>query len=123
MDYKSSMGQFAQDVREKVETAGDRVTTQLDRGREAAAQKMEDAAATLSQKAADFPAGRGLADSLEHTAQRIEGSARYLREHDVDMMLNDARETVRMHPGGALAVAAVTGFVLGLLLNRDRAEP
>jgi ElaB/YqjD/DUF883 family membrane-anchored ribosome-binding protein len=120
MEYKSSVERFAHEMKEKVEDAGGRVASQLDRGRESAAQKMDEAAAAISRKAAEFPVGKGLADTLDHAAHRIEGGARYLREHDVDTVLNDAREKVRMHPGGALAVAAVAGFALGLLLTRNR---
>jgi len=119
---QEKMGRLAHDVRDKAADASEKIAEKFDRGREAAADKMEDAATTLSQTAAEFPAGRGLADTLEGAAQRLGAGARYIREHDLEAVLNDTRDCVRTHPGGALAVAAAAGLVLGLLLSRDRSE-
>ena len=118
------LDQIAHEAREQLEQVGRQVAAGVDRGREAAARGMEQSAAALSTAAVELPQKTGrLADGMQRTAERIGTGARYLREHDVDRMLSDARETVRTHPGGSLALAAIAGLFVGLLLTRDHDAP
>jgi ElaB/YqjD/DUF883 family membrane-anchored ribosome-binding protein len=119
-----NLEQIAQDARARLEQVGRQVAADVDRGREAAVRGMEQSAAALSAAAGELPQKtERLADGMQRTAERIGTGARYLREHDVDRMLSDARETVRTHPGGSLALAAIAGFFVGLLLTRDHDAP
>lgn len=57
------------------------------------------------------------ADSISHlaheTGDRIDASARYVREHDSEQMMDDMREVVRAHPGKAMIAALAVGLLVG----------
>lgn len=51
-------------------------------------------------------------------AERIEHTADYIRETDLDHLYAAAERNVRRYPGRSLAIAAVAGFVLGRVVRR-----
>ncbi len=75
---------------------------------------------------------RALAETLEHEcalrliaggknheeAQACEQAADYLRETGMDSMVADVEAMVKRHPGAALVVAGVLGFMVGRTLSR-----
>lgn len=63
------------------------------------------------------PEGRGR-QALERVAGGVQSTAEYVREMDFQTMGEDARAYVRDHPTNALAIAAIGGFLLGLLMTR-----
>lgn len=57
------------------------------------------------------------ADSLSHLAHdagaRLDETARYVREHDAEQMMDDMRTVVRAHPGKSLVAALAVGLLVG----------
>ena len=66
---------------------------------------------TLRQKAGESPAGKQVADWLEH-------AARELGEMDPARVKNDIRRKIGENPGRSLLVAGAAGLALGILLRR-----
>ncbi len=58
----------------------------------------------------------GLAHS---TADKLNSSAEYLRNHDFKSMMSDVEQLVKKNPGPSLMVAGVIGFLVGRTLRRD----
>ena len=54
------------------------------------------------------------------TADKIEKTARYLREHDTNDMVAGMESMVRRNPGASLCAALAVGFLIGTAIKRDR---
>jgi ElaB/YqjD/DUF883 family membrane-anchored ribosome-binding protein len=91
----------------------------IDESRSTAADGLDAAASALHDRAADLPGGETVRNAARATADRLGGSAEYVRTHDARRMMADVRSLVKSNPGPALAVAAVFGFLLGRALSRD----
>jgi len=52
------------------------------------------------------------------TADRLQHTAKYFRESDIDHIADDVEEAVKRHPGRSLAAAAILGFLIALSLRR-----
>ena len=62
-------------------------------------------------------------DSLAHaghaTADRLDASATYVREHGAKAMIGDIESMIKAHPGKFLIGAVVVGFLAGRAFSRD----
>ena len=69
-------------------------------------------------------AGRRVPEAFSRarsTVQRgISGAQDYVRTHDADDVLEDAREVARKNPRVAILAFVALGFVLGRLMRRSR---
>lgn len=116
-------------VREKLSGATSHVKhTAADFGRSAAdnidrnltkvSGALESAATSLRQRAG---AGEGTMPQIARTAaEKLDGTARYFREHDTRQMAESVGSTVRRHPGASLMAALGIGFLIGLSMKRER---
>jgi ElaB/YqjD/DUF883 family membrane-anchored ribosome-binding protein len=92
-------------VHDKVIDLGRSAGEKLHASRGAAADKLDDAALNLHDRAEQ-------ASELGHAAaNRVGASARYIRDHGTKEIVADVEEIVRTHPGKSLLVAAVVGFL------------
>ena len=98
---------------------GSRAAEKIDHSRRPAANAMETAATALHDKADSLPGGKKAADLAHRTADTIQDTADYVREHDTKAMKNDVVRFVRNHPGKSLAVAVAIGFLFGRAMRRD----
>lgn len=85
---KEKVGEKAADAREKVSELGRKAVGSLDAQREK------------------------VATAVHATADKIQATADYVREHDVKAMMADVGELVKRYPGQSLAAAAVVGFLV-----------
>ena len=102
-------------VHSRESSAGTRKTT---------AGALDEAAARLHSGADRFPGiAHSAADQISgvahKTADKLEVAADYVRETDLKAMGEDLKHVVKRHPGPALAVAAVLGFIVARSLRRD----
>jgi hypothetical protein len=88
-------------------------------GRVAAAERLAGAASTVRQHAGDIPGGPRVQEFANAAADRLSSTADYLRSSDATRMRSDVEAVVKNHPGPALLVAAMFGFLLGRALTRD----
>jgi ElaB/YqjD/DUF883 family membrane-anchored ribosome-binding protein len=100
-------------LRSKAQDVGARATQRADQARVGAAAGLESVASTLHDK------GDRVASAAHSAADAVSYGAEYLRENDVQTMLNDLMEVIRRNPGPSLIGAAALGFLLGRALSRD----
>jgi ElaB/YqjD/DUF883 family membrane-anchored ribosome-binding protein len=53
------------------------------------------------------------------TADKLESTAGYIREHDVKAMFSDVEDVVRRNPGPSLLIAASIGFLIGRAFREE----
>lgn len=91
----------------------------IDQKRDPAAQGLESAASTLHEKADSLPGGEKVSNLAHKTAEKLQGTADYVREHDTRAMVNDVERFVKEHPAQSLAAAAAVGFLVGRAFRHD----
>lgn len=87
--------------------AKDRIAGGLDRAADRIRQNVESLA----------PGARGR-QALEKVASGVQSTADYVRGMDLSTLGEDTRTYIRENPTNALAIAAIGGFLLGLLMAR-----
>lgn len=97
---------------------GDGLQTAGSDRRETLARGMDSAASSLHAKADDLPGGEKVARAAHTTAAAMEKAADYVREEDLDAMLEDVQQLVKRHPGATLLAAAAAGFLLARVFSR-----
>jgi ElaB/YqjD/DUF883 family membrane-anchored ribosome-binding protein len=102
---KSVIGDAATRVQDKAADIGRSAGDALHAGRGVAADKLDDAALKIHDRAEQ-------ASELGHAAaNRVGQAGRYVREHGAKEVMSDVEELVRTHPGKSLLVAVAVGFL------------
>jgi HAD superfamily hydrolase (TIGR01509 family) len=91
----------------------------IDRTRTSTAKGLDAAAAALRENMDELPGGDRVGRLAKGAADRLEGTARYVRRHNVNGMVTDLTRIVKNNPGPALLIAAAAGFIAGRALTRD----
>jgi ElaB/YqjD/DUF883 family membrane-anchored ribosome-binding protein len=122
-DKAASFGQEladrASEARDSISDMARTATRKVDESRSMAADRLEGAAATVHERAADLPSGQRVKELASAAADRLSTTADYVRNHDAKRMMADVETAVKNNPGPALLIAAAFGFLLGRALNRD----
>lgn len=108
-----AMGDTASQIKNKATELGNAAAEQFDSGRSAAAGGIASAAASLHDHAEDLPGGERVASVAHSAADKLSSTADYIRNHDMDAMVEDVKSLVKNNPGPALLSAIVVGFLLG----------
>ena len=87
--------------------------------RSVAADHIAAAAFRLEGRAEQLPGGERVANFAHGAADTLTSAADYIREHDANAMLEDAKLIVKNNPFAALVGAAALGFLLAKALSRD----
>ena len=116
-DDSSTLGEKLSDtaskVKDKVSDMGQTAADKIDENRDAAADGLEKAAAALHENAEGLPGGEKVSDLAHVTAEKLNSTAEYVREHDVKSMMADVESLVRKNPGPSLLAAVAVGFLIG----------
>lgn len=118
-NVKDKVTGAASAARDKVSDAGRQASEQIDAKRGPAADSLQSAASALHEKADSLPGGETVKSVAHSTADKLESTAGYIREHDVQAMLSDVQDMVRRNPGPSLLVAATIGFLIGRAFRED----
>jgi ElaB/YqjD/DUF883 family membrane-anchored ribosome-binding protein len=117
----SRTGDAPGDEGERMDGMRNRVEEQLDSGMRSAADRMEGIAQRLDEVADERMAGegvRGKAGNVAHkVADRIEGTAGYLRENDAHQMIGRLENQVRERPLEMLLAGVAAGWLVGKILR------
>jgi ElaB/YqjD/DUF883 family membrane-anchored ribosome-binding protein len=121
---RMKLSEKAAEVKDKVADLGRTTVGNIDESRKTTAGALNEAAARLHSGADRFPGiAHSAADQISgvahKTADKLEVAADYVRETDLKAMGEDLKHVVKRHPGPALAVAAVLGFLVARSLRRD----
>ena len=82
------------------------------------ADKMQQAAEALGEKAAEQEARSGLAQYGKRASEWLEQSAEFVRRFDYEQTDARVREVVRKNPGRSLLIAGGVGLMIGAILRR-----
>ena len=125
---KHQTRQFAQQVRQQASDlanrGGEQVKGQLANQKHEAAQRMTPVQTALRETGQQLrKQGQGpVADYADKAADQVGRFAGYLRENDVDHLLNDARGFARSNPAVFLGSAAALGFLATRFLKSSSEE-
>jgi hydroxypyruvate isomerase len=86
--------------------------------RETIARGMDSAASSLHARADNLPGGEKVARAAHTTADAMEKAADYVRDEDMEAMLEDVQQMVKRHPGATLLAAVAAGFLLARIFSR-----
>lgn len=103
----------AAQVRDKISDLGHTAAEKIDESRDAAASGLHKAASALRGSADNLPGGEKVASLVQTTADKLNTTADYVRDHDVNRMMTDVETLVKNNPGPSLLAAAVVGFLVG----------
>jgi ElaB/YqjD/DUF883 family membrane-anchored ribosome-binding protein len=116
-DDSSTLGDKLSDtaskVKDKVSEMGQTAADKINDNRDVAAEGLEKAAMALHENAEGLPGGEKVSDLAHVTAEKLNSTAEYVREHDVKSMMTDVESLVRKNPGPALLAAVAVGFLIG----------
>lgn len=79
---------------------------------------LDRAADRLRQNVESMSPERRGRQTLEKVAGGVKSTADYVRGMDMSTIGDDTRTYIRENPTNALAIAAIGGFLLGLLMSR-----
>jgi hypothetical protein len=125
---KQQTQQFTQQARQQASElanrGGEQVKGQLANQKHDAAQRMTPVQTALRETGQQLrKQGQGpVADYADKAADQVERFAGYLRENDVDTLLNDARSFARRNPAVYLGSAAALGFLATRFLKSSSEE-
>jgi ElaB/YqjD/DUF883 family membrane-anchored ribosome-binding protein len=103
----------ARKVKDKVSEMGQTAVDKIDDNRDTAAEGLEKAAMALHENAEGLPGGEKVSEMAHVTAQKLNSTAEYVRDHDVKGMMTDVESLVRKNPGPSLFAAVAVGFLIG----------
>ena len=116
-DEPSTLGEQLSDtaaqVKDKVSDLGRTAVNTIDQNRDAAAGGLEKAASALHEKAESLPGGEKVSSLAHGAAEKLNSTAGYVREHNVNRMMADVETLVKNNPGPSILAAAVIGFLAG----------
>jgi ElaB/YqjD/DUF883 family membrane-anchored ribosome-binding protein len=118
-NVKERVSDAASTVKQKAAEAGRQATEQIDTKRGPTADALDDAAATVHERAENLPGGETVRSVAHSAADKLESTAGYIREKDVRAMLSDVENMVRRNPGPSLLIAAGIGFLIGRAFRED----
>ena len=122
-DESSTMGEKLSDtaaqVKDKVSNLGRTAVNTIDENRDAAASGLERAALALHEKAETLPGGEKVSSLAHGAAEKLNSTAGYVREHNVNRMMADVETMVKNNPGPSIIAAAVIGFLAGRAFSNN----
>jgi len=105
-------------IKDKVtDMASHAKSTAADWGRSAATAVDRNLQSALRDR---VPASGKVNEIATATADKIENTARYLRENNTSDMVAGMETLVRRNPGASLAAALAVGFLIGTAMRKDR---
>ncbi len=119
--------QFAQQARQQASQLANQgsqqIKSQLGNQKHQATQRMTPVQTALRETGQQLRnQGQGLAQYADSAADQVERFSRYLRENEVDQILDDGRSVARRRPGLFLGSAATLGFLASRFLKSSSEE-
>ena len=105
----------ANQVKEKAAQFGRTAAQKVDEGRGSTAGALQSTADSLRSGAQS--SGEALSNVANKTAEKLESTANYVRDHDFRGMMKDLEEVVKRNPTPSLCAAIGLGFLMGAALR------
>jgi len=117
-NLRNRVAEAGSQVRDRASELGRTAKESIDRNFHNAAGAFESAASAIRTR---MPQGEGrVAGIASTTADKLDSTARYIREHNTGDLYREVENWARRSPGAAIGTAAAIGLLLGLTLKRDR---
>jgi ElaB/YqjD/DUF883 family membrane-anchored ribosome-binding protein len=117
-DMKHRLSGTANQVRDKASELGRSAKESIDRNFRNAAGAIEHAASAIRSR---MPEREGKVGGIANTtADKLDSTARYMREHSASDLYHGLEDWARRSPGMAIGGAAAVGLLLGMTLKRGR---
>jgi hypothetical protein len=125
--WVSDLSESAAKVGDKIADAASQVRERASEFGRSAAQKVDEqrasTAATLkstadSLRSSGQSSSQAISDAANRTAEKLDSTANYVRDHDFRGMVGDIQRVIRRNPTPALIGALGLGFLLGSALRR-----
>jgi ElaB/YqjD/DUF883 family membrane-anchored ribosome-binding protein len=84
---------------------------------DAAAGKLSSTAESLRMKAGE--GNDRMSQLASNTADKLDATARYMRDHHTREMVSGVESMVRRNPGASMCAALAVGFLIGAAMKRD----
>jgi hypothetical protein len=117
-DIRDKIVDVTSKVKEKAGQVAETVSDTVDKTRVHAADGLDQAAATLHEKAGDIAGGPKVTSAAHTIADGMESVAGYLRETNFEDMKESALQTCRKYPVQTLIGALAVGFLVGRAIRR-----
>jgi ElaB/YqjD/DUF883 family membrane-anchored ribosome-binding protein len=105
----------ASQAKERVSEFGRTAAQKVDEGRSGTAATLKSTAESIRTGAQS--SGQAITDVANRTAEKIDATADYIRDHDFRGMMSDLEQVVRRNPTPALIGAIGIGFLLGAAMR------
>jgi ElaB/YqjD/DUF883 family membrane-anchored ribosome-binding protein len=90
---------------------GRRASEQFDAGRRPIADTLNRTASAIHRQV------DSAANALHRTADKLESTAQYVKENDLEAMMKKAQKLAKRHPGASLAIGVAVGIVVAKLFS------
>jgi len=107
-------------LKSKVTDLSREARDRIDQNLGSAATGLDRAAETLHRKAENLPGTARLSGLTHAAADKLNATAGYVREHDVNRIGGDLSAMVRKNPGRSLLAVGVIGFLIGRSFHQRR---
>jgi vacuolar-type H+-ATPase subunit E/Vma4 len=114
-ETSNRVAEYAGEAKEKAAEMGRNAEQKVNQKREAAANALQSTAGSLRDRAQS--SGEAISNFGNKTADKLQHTAEYLRDHDMRGMMGDLEGVVRRNPGPSLIAAAAFGFLLGAAMR------
>ena len=110
---KQTVKETASEASERISDFGNKTVDQIDATRAPIASTLDRTASGLHET------GETAARAAHATADKLQSTADYVRQHDVQAMVGDVQELAKRYPGQCLVAAVGVGFLLGRLFRNS----
>jgi ElaB/YqjD/DUF883 family membrane-anchored ribosome-binding protein len=112
-----AIGDASSQVKERAAQLGRTAAQMVDETRGSTAEALQ--STTHSLRSTAQSSGEAITNVANRTAEKLESTAKYVREHDFRGMMQDVEEVVRRNPTPSLFAAIAVGFLMGSALRRS----
>lgn len=120
-EMKHRLADVTTQARDKASELGRSAKESIDRNFHNAAGALEGAASKIRSRMPQSGEGR-MAGIAGTTADKLDSTAHYLRNHDTSDLFRGLESWARRNPGAAIGTAAGIGLMLGISLKRGRRD-
>jgi ElaB/YqjD/DUF883 family membrane-anchored ribosome-binding protein len=119
-DTATRAGATLSRAQEQMKDLGRTAGEKLDEARKGTAEALENAAYSLRTTGRD--GAKTIETMAENAAGKLDSTAAYVRNHDVEGMLGNLRQVIARNPTGFLILAAGIGFLAGSAFRRNNSQ-
>lgn len=115
--FSDRVSDTVEQTKNKITEFGSATADKFEQNRVAMASGLEGAAESLHERADQLPGGPKVANLAHTAADKLNTTADFVRQHDLNRMMSDVEDVVKRNPGPSLLVAAGLGFLVARAIS------